>query len=158
MGGDVVRVLIVEDDPASTVLYVLYLGGDEDPRYKATVVDAGTAAIETCRREPPDCAIFDFQPPDTIGLELRARLGDGSSAIPLLPGQDEGHREGLRRAVRTLLDNVRRHGVKLDDLEHRKWLARLFREAGIQERDWGHPIPTTVIRRHDRAAGRTRPS
>ena len=49
--------------------------------------------------------------------------------------------------------NVRRFGVRLDDLEHREELAALFKEAGFQERDWGHPIPTKVIRRRDRAAG-----
>ena len=46
MGGDVVRVLIVEDDPAWTDRYVLYLRGDEDLRYETTVVDSGAAAIE----------------------------------------------------------------------------------------------------------------
>lgn len=49
--------------------------------------------------------------------------------------------------------NVRRYGVKLDDLEHREELAKLFHEAGFVERDWGYPIPTRVIRRRDRAAG-----
>jgi hypothetical protein len=49
--------------------------------------------------------------------------------------------------------NVRRFGVRLDDLEHRQELAALFKEAGIQERDWGHPIPTKVTHRRDRAAG-----
>jgi hypothetical protein len=49
--------------------------------------------------------------------------------------------------------NVRRFGVRLDDLEHRAELAGLFKEAGFQERDWSHPIPTKVIRRRDRAAG-----
>jgi uncharacterized protein YuzE len=49
--------------------------------------------------------------------------------------------------------NVRRCGVRLDDLEHREELATLFRDAGFQERDWSDPIPTKVIRRRDRAAG-----
>jgi uncharacterized protein YuzE len=35
--------------------------------------------------------------------------------------------------------NVRRYGVRLDDLEHREDLSRLFREAGFQERTWGTP-------------------
>jgi hypothetical protein len=43
--------------------------------------------------------------------------------------------------------------MRLDDLEHREELAALFREAGFEERDWGHPIPTKVVRRRDRAAG-----
>src|SRR3954454_5915217 len=45
--------------------------------------------------------------------------------------------------------NVRRFGVRLDDLEHRTELAELFKEAGFQERDWSHPIPTKVIHRRD---------
>jgi uncharacterized protein YuzE len=36
--------------------------------------------------------------------------------------------------------NVKRYGVRLDDLEHRDELARLFREAGFKERDWGAPL------------------
>lgn len=55
--------------------------------------------------------------------------------------------------------NVRRFGVRLDDLEHRAELAELFRDAGFQERDWSHPIPTRVVHRRDRAAGEpARPS
>jgi hypothetical protein len=49
--------------------------------------------------------------------------------------------------------NVRRLGVRLDDLEHRVELAELFREAGFQERGWGHPIPRKVVHRRNRAAG-----
>jgi len=49
--------------------------------------------------------------------------------------------------------NVKRFGVRLDDLEHRDELAELFREAGFQERDWSHPISTNVVHRRDRAAG-----
>src|SRR5215204_3081677 len=47
--------------------------------------------------------------------------------------------------------NVRRHGVRLDDLEHREELARLFRDAGFQERDWSAPRPPSQAR--GRAAG-----
>ncbi len=49
--------------------------------------------------------------------------------------------------------NARRYGVRLDDLAHRDQLARLFAEAGFSERDWGHPIPTKVIRRRTGIAG-----
>ena len=38
--------------------------------------------------------------------------------------------------------NVRRFGVRLDDLQHRDELAALFSREGFVERDWGHPIPT----------------
>jgi hypothetical protein len=36
--------------------------------------------------------------------------------------------------------NVRRHGVRLDDLEHRDELRALFHEAGFRERDWSTPV------------------
>jgi DNA-binding response OmpR family regulator len=131
MGGDVVRVLIVEDDPAWTDLYALYLRGDEDLRYAATVVDSGSAAIEICRADPPDCAILDFQLPDMSGLELLGRLGDGAGTVPFAVVMISAHattelataalsagaldcldktkvtETGLRRAVRTALDRNR---------------------------------------------------
>ncbi len=49
--------------------------------------------------------------------------------------------------------NVRRYGVRLDDLGHRDELARLFSAAGFSERDWGHAVPTRVIRRRASATG-----
>jgi len=50
--------------------------------------------------------------------------------------------------------NVRRFGVRLDDLEHRDELARLFREAGFNERDWGAPLSDLRVKyRRDRATG-----
>lgn len=84
---------------------------------------------------------------------------------PIVPGGDH-HKEQIDadRYVRhsdidnSILEyeflNVRRFGVRLDDLEHREELAALFREAGFRERDWSHPIPTKVThRRRDRATG-----
>jgi hypothetical protein len=47
--------------------------------------------------------------------------------------------------------NVRHYGVRLDDLEHRADLAIHFADAGFHERDWGHPIPTRMVRRRDPA-------
>jgi uncharacterized protein YuzE len=49
--------------------------------------------------------------------------------------------------------NVRRYGVRLDDLKHHDELARLFNEAGFTERNWRHPIPTRMLRHRDRATG-----
>jgi hypothetical protein len=42
--------------------------------------------------------------------------------------------------------NVRRWGVRLDDLEHRDELSRLFQEAGFSERSWSSPRPVTEKR------------
>jgi uncharacterized protein YuzE len=71
---------------------------------------------------------------------------------PLMPGSVDGtERLDADRFIKIDVDdrilayeflNVRRYGVRLDDLEHRDALRALFREAGFVERDWGHPIPT----------------
>jgi PAS domain S-box-containing protein len=131
MGGDIVRVLIVEDDPAFRDLYAWYLRGDPEYRYEPTAVDTGAAGIEICRRDPPDCAILDFQLPDTTGLDLLARLGDDSGTVPFATIMVSAHAStelasaalnagaldcldktrvtetGLRRAVRTALEKSR---------------------------------------------------
>lgn len=58
------------------------------------------------------------------------------------------------RAIEYQFFNVRRHGVRLDDLMHRAELTSLFREAGFPERDWSEPIRVTAVRRRrDIAAG-----
>ena len=94
-------------------------------------------------------------------MELRYDpRADAASVLlrgPIEPGGDH-HKERLDadRFVRYADDgavleyefqNARRYGVGLDDLAHRDELARLFAEAGFSERDWGHAIPTKVIRR-----------
>jgi hypothetical protein len=66
--------------------------------------------------------------------------------------------DDANRAIEYQFFNVRRHGVRLDDLESgddRAALARLFREAGFQERTWGTPVTyqATIRRRRGTAAG-----
>jgi PAS domain S-box-containing protein len=131
MGGDIVRVLIVEDDPAFRELYAWYLHGDSEQRYEPVAVETGAAAIELCRTDPPDCAILDFQLPDTTGLDLLAKLGDGSGSVPFATIMVSAHAStelataalgagaldcldktrvteaGLRRAVRVALEKSR---------------------------------------------------
>ena len=41
--------------------------------------------------------------------------------------------------------NAKRYGVRIDDLEHRDELARIFREAGFGERGWSTPRPPTRL-------------
>lgn len=42
--------------------------------------------------------------------------------------------------------NIRRLGVRLDDLPHRDELTHLFAEAGFSERDRGAPVRVTARR------------
>lgn len=131
MSSDIVRVLIVEDDPDCTDLYALYLRSDTDYQYEPTIVDNGADAVAACRENPPDCAILDFHLPDTTGLELLTTLSGGTGVMPFavvmvsalastemataalsagaLDCLDKTRvtETGLRRAVRTALERSR---------------------------------------------------
>jgi hypothetical protein len=50
--------------------------------------------------------------------------------------------------------NVKRYGVRLDDLKHRPELSALFANAGFQERDWSTPKDAGIrtVRRRDRSS------
>ena len=125
MGGgsvtnDVVRVLIVEDDPACTDLYTWYLRGDTEQRYDATVVDTGAAAIEISQCAPPDCVILDFHLPDTTGLDILNEFGGGTGTVPfavVMVSAHGQHRTCDRRAQRW------RARLPGQDPRHRDWPA-----------------------------------
>lgn len=131
MGGGALRVLIVEDDPSCTDLYTWYLQADREYAFEPIVVDTASAALELCRREPPDCLVLDFQLPDMTGLAVLQELAGPSGTIPFAVVMVSAHAStelataalragaldcldktrvteaGLRRAVRTAIEKAR---------------------------------------------------
>jgi len=113
VAGDVVRVLIVEDDPACTDLYTWYLRDDSEQRYRATVVDTGAAALALVDQSRPDCVILDFQLPDTTGLDILHAFGHGTGSIPFAVVMVSAHAstelatEALRNGALDCLDKTR---------------------------------------------------
>lgn len=92
---------------------------------------------------------------DAASVEVRGPIAPGGSAGGEPLDQDRiVHYNVDDEIIEYEFLNVKRHGVKLDDLEHREELSKLFREAGFAERDWGTPWGSArVIRRRDRATG-----
>jgi hypothetical protein len=88
---------------------------------------------------------------DAASVEVRGPIEPGDVADLEILDQDRNVRyDAQGRPVEYEFLNVKRHGVRLDDIvdpEHRQELARLFREAGFRERDWGSPRPTSKRRR-----------
>ncbi|MFN8634236.1 MAG: DUF2283 domain-containing protein [Chloroflexota bacterium] len=80
-------------------------------------------------------------------------LPGGRDALDRLDADRLIHYDEDDRVIEYEFLNVRRYGVRLDDLEHREELSRLFHEAGFAERDWGHPIPSRSRRHRERATG-----
>ena len=78
---------------------------------------------------------------DAASVEVAGPIPPGGVAFTEELDQDRNVRYNADdRVIEYEFLNVRRYGVKLDDLEHREELRALFREAGFTERDWGTPV------------------
>jgi hypothetical protein len=99
-----------------------------------------------------------FERTDSAIVLTRGEIGPDDTADVRELDADRIVRLGVDgRAIEYQFFNVRRLGVRLNDLESsedRLALTGLFREAGIQERTWSTPVQVTAVRRRrDIAAG-----
>ena len=77
---------------------------------------------------------------DAAAVDLHGRIAPGSVDFTDELDQDRNVLyDANDRVLGYRFLNVRRYGVKLDDLEHRDALRALFLEAEFVERDWGTP-------------------
>ena len=91
---------------------------------------------------------------DAASVEVIGPIPRGGVAFTEELDQDRNVRyDADDRVIEYEFLNVRRFGVKLDDLEHRDELRALFREAGFAERDWGTPVGSGRRIGGKRAAG-----
>ena len=78
---------------------------------------------------------------DAAAVDVHGRIVPGTVDFTEELDQDRNVKyDADERVLGYRFLNVRRFGVKLDDLEHRDELRVLFREAGFAERDWGTPV------------------
>ncbi len=80
MNSGQTKLLVVEDNPADRALYRIYLHHVPD----LAIVEAGfgSAALDLCHSDAPDCILLDFTLPDMNGLEFMERLRDRNGGIP----------------------------------------------------------------------------
>lgn len=74
MTGQTPRILIVEDEP-SIALSLRFLMEQEG--YQVHVVEDGEAALEACRKRPPDLVLLDVMLPGVSGFEVCRQLKAG---------------------------------------------------------------------------------
>jgi len=96
--------------------------------------------------------VYD-QKGDSVAVLTRGEIGpDDTADVHELDSDRIVRLDTSGTVIEYQFFNVRRYGVRLDDLEHREALSQLFAEGGFKERDWSHPITVTAVRRrHDRA-------
>jgi hypothetical protein len=92
---------------------------------------------------------------DSAAVLIQGEIGPNDTAdVQQLDSDRIARYDARGNVIEYQFFNVRRHGVRLNDLTHHAELARLFEAAGIRERDWSQPVQVvTVRRRRNVAAG-----
>ncbi|WP_437753395.1 response regulator [Sorangium sp. So ce1389] len=67
-------ILLIDDSESDRIIYGRYLRDWADVEVKLIEAATGKAALEECRKSPPDCIILDYRLPDMDGLELLEKL------------------------------------------------------------------------------------
>ncbi|MDZ7802208.1 MAG: response regulator [Trueperaceae bacterium] len=95
-----IRVLLVEDNPADAYLVREFLGDQREPAYALDHVETLAAAQRSLASDPPDIVLVDLSLPDSQGLETFTTAQGWAPDLPIviLTGLDD-HRVALE-AVR----------------------------------------------------------
>lgn len=74
-GNEVVRVLVVDDDPAYRHLCKRYLSRNDETTYEVVTVANAADAYEQCEKSDFDCILIDYVLPDLMGTQVIRNLG-----------------------------------------------------------------------------------
>jgi len=93
------RILVVDDDPASTALLARLL--EQWGYADVLVTNESSAAVGLCRRMQPDLVLLDLHMPEIDGMEVLRRLPEETRgvALPVLMLTADGTREARRDAL-----------------------------------------------------------
>jgi two-component system invasion response regulator UvrY len=103
-GHSVVRILVVDDNPA--VRNYLRALLEQQPAWRVDEARTGVEALQRVKKNPPDMILLDFQMPDLNGLDVARQIAELFPEIPILLVTihlsrhlaDEARRAGIRGA------------------------------------------------------------
>ena len=90
------HILVVDDDPA-----ILIILRDRLRSYGYTVTTAydGRAALESIKKEEPDCVLLDLEMPEMSGFEVLEVLGRTHSHLPVLVVTASASKPSAKKAL-----------------------------------------------------------
>ena len=112
--------VLVADD--SLVIRAVVRGGLEDEGYRVVEAVDGLAALEQCRRDPPDVILLDIEMPGLDGYEVLAAL-KGDAELQDIPVVFLTSRSGITDVVAGLRGGA--HDYLKKPFEHVELLARV---------------------------------
>ncbi|WOI55960.1 PP2C family protein-serine/threonine phosphatase [Palleronia sp. LCG004] len=116
--GEALKLLVVDD---SRLQRRLLLSALNDTRYEVTEADSAEAALEICRRSPPDIVLSDWVMPGKSGLDLCAELRalQGEKYIYFIVLTSKSEKGELARALREGADDFLSKPVSSEELRGR---------------------------------------
>lgn len=95
---DVIRVLIVEDEPLTAEAHAAYVSR-LDGFTVAGSAGTGRAMLEAVASDPPDLVLLDFNLPDAHGLQLVRALRTAGSAVDVIAVTAAHDARAVRNAI-----------------------------------------------------------
>ena len=82
--NELIRVLLVEDDPGDARLVRMALSSSDYPSYRIEVFEQLSTAIEQLSERSFDIALVDLSLPDSKGLDIISKISAKDSKIPIV--------------------------------------------------------------------------
>lgn len=100
--GKLLRVLLLEDDPAYRHLCERYLKRDPGSAYEIVSVASANEGVQACLNQTFDCLLVDYCLPDATGVEILELLAErmGASLPPAIVMSAMGGQSAAAESVR----------------------------------------------------------
>ena len=116
MDNDVIKVLLVEDNPGDARLIAEMLGESGTGTFALEHVDRLDTALEHLARKTVDVALLDLSLPDSRGLETLSKAQEASpvTSMIVLTGLDDGSAALIGRMALVAASVAKERGIATD--------------------------------------------
>ena len=131
----VLKILLVEDNPADAAYIELMLGEigrEHAQRYLLRTAGSMSAGLKALGREPFDAVLLDFELPDSSGFDTLRRVKEAAPDIPIVAMTGHSDEEFAARAISLGVQDYLIKGRIVGDLLYRAILYAIERKKSEQ--------------------------